>query len=261
MTEPSLLVDRQGRILRLTINRPDKRNALSLALLDEIGATLAKNAGDPGIGCAVITGAGDKCFAAGGDLQELAAIRSTEDTRAMSRRGRAALDQVRAFPLPVIAALNGHALGGGAELAVACDLRVSAPHAEIGFLQAQLNVTTAWGGGTDLALTVGDRRALRILSTSARLEAARALDLGLVDWICAPGQALDACLATFLEPYLSRSRDVLAGFKAPIAAHRRRVHAELAATEEENFVRTWTHADHWAAVNALGLGAGLGAGS
>ena len=122
----------------------------------------------------------------------------------------------------MIAALNGHALGGGAELALACDLRVAAPHAEIGFLQAQLNVTTAWGGGIDLALTVGDRRALRILSTSARLEASRALDLGLVDWVCAPGQALDACLATFLEPYLARSRDVLAGFKAPIAAHRRR---------------------------------------
>ena len=248
MADQSLLVDRQGRVLRLTINRPEKRNALSLALLDEIGATLAHHAGDAGIGCAVITGAGDKCFAAGGDLQEFDAIRSADDTRAMSRRGRAALDQVRAFPVPVVAALNGHALGGGAELAVACDLRVGAPHAEIGFLQAQLNVTTAWGGGIDLALTVGDRRALRILSTSARLEAARALDLGLVDWICAPGQVLDACLATFLEPYLARSRDVLAGFKAPIAAHRRRIHAELAAIEEENFIRTWTHADHWAAV-------------
>jgi enoyl-CoA hydratase len=150
--------------------------------------------------------------------------------------------------VPVIAALNGHAYGGGAELALACDLRVAAPHAEIGFLQAQLNVTTAWGGGIDLALTCGDRRALRILSTAARLEASRALDLGLVDWVCAPGQALDTCLATFLEPYLARSRDVLAGFKAPIAAERRRVHAELAPIEEENFVRTWTHADHWAAV-------------
>jgi enoyl-CoA hydratase len=248
MTDTALLVNVKGPILRLTINRPDKRNALSLALLDEIGTTLARHAGDGSLKCAVITAAGDKCFAAGGDLQELDAIRSEAETRMMSRRGRAALDQVRAFPVPVIAALNGHALGGGAELAVACDLRISAPHAEIGFLQAQLNVTTAWGGGIDLALTIGDRRALRILATSARLEAARAQDLGLVDWVCAPGQALDACLATFLEPYLARSRAVLAGFKAPVAAERRRAHAELAPIEEENFVRTWTHADHWAAV-------------
>ncbi len=248
MADKALLVETQGTVLRLTINRPDKRNALSLSLLDQIGATLAKEAGNAALKCAVITAAGDRCFAAGGDLQELDAIRSESDTRAMSRRGRAALDQVRGFPVPVIAALNGHALGGGAELALACDLRVSAPHAEIGFLQAQLNVTTAWGGGIDLALTVGDRRALRILSTSATLEAARAQDLGLVDWLCAPGQGLDSCVATFLEPYLARSREVLAGFKAPVAAYRRRVHAELALVEEENFVRTWIHADHWAAV-------------
>jgi enoyl-CoA hydratase/carnithine racemase len=250
MPASSLLTERRGPVLRLLINRPEKRNALSLALLDEIGNTLAQHAGDAGIRCAVITAAGDKCFAAGGDLQELDAIRSAEDTRAMSRRGRAALDQVRSFPVPVVAGLNGHALGGGAELALACDFRVSAPHAEIGFLQAQLNVTTAWGGGIDLALTVGDRRALRILATSARLEAARALDLGLVDWLCAPAQPLDACLATFLEPYLARNRDVLAGFKATAAAYRRRVHAELAPIEEEHFVRTWTHEDHWAAVAA-----------
>lgn len=244
----ALLVERQGAVLRLTLNRPEKRNALSLALLDEIGAALARHAADAGILCAVITGAGDKCFAAGGDLAELDAIRSEADTRAMSRRGRAALDAVRAFPVPVIAALNGPALGGGAELALACDLRVAAPHAEIGFLQAQLAVTTAWGGGIDLALTIGDRRALRILSTAARIEAGRALELGLVDWICAPGQNLDACLATFLEPYLGRTRAVLAGFKAPVAAQRRRVHAELAPVEEDNFVRSWTSADHWAAV-------------
>ncbi|MCL4776488.1 MAG: enoyl-CoA hydratase/isomerase family protein [Gammaproteobacteria bacterium] len=246
-----LIVGRHGAVLHLTINRPEKRNALALALLDEIGATLTSHASDPGILCAVITGAGDKCFAAGGDLQELDAIRSAADTRAMSRRGRAALDQVRAFPVPVIAALNGPALGGGAELALACDLRIAAPHAEIGFLQSQLAVTTAWGGGIDLALTVGDRRALRILATAARIAPGRALELGLVDWVCAPGQALESCIETFLEPYLCRSRAVLEGCKAPVAAARRRAHAELAGVEEERFISSWTSDEHWAAVAAL----------
>lgn len=246
-----LIVERRGAVLHLVINRPQRRNALALALLDAIGATLAEHAADSDILCAVITGSGEKCFAAGGDLQELDAIRSAADTRAMSRRGRAALDQVRAFPVPVIAALNGLALGGGAELALACDLRIAAPNAEIGFLQAQLGVTTAWGGGIDLALTVGDRSALRILATAARIAPARALDIGLVDWVCAPGQPLEDCVATFLEPYLCRSRAVLEGCKAPVAAARRRAHAELAAIEEEHFVASWTSDAHWAAVAAM----------
>lgn len=246
-----LIVERRGAVLHLVINRPQRRNALALALLDAIGATLAEHAADTGILCAVITGSGEKCFAAGGDLQELDAVRSAADTRAMSRRGRAALDQVRAFPVPVIAALNGLALGGGAELALACDLRIAAPNAEIGFLQAQLGVTTAWGGGIDLALTVGDRSALRILATAARIAPARALDIGLVDWVCAPGQPLADCVATFLEPYLCRSRAVLEGCKAPVAAARKRAHAELAAVEEEHFIASWTSEAHWAAVAAM----------
>ena len=249
-----LIVERHGAVLHLTLNRPERRNALALALLDEIGATLANHATDPGILCAVITGAGDRCFAAGGDLQELDAIRSDNDTRAMSQRGRAALDQVRAFPVPVIAALNGPALGGGAELALACDLRIAAPHAEIGFLQAQLGVTTAWGGGIDLALTVGDRSALRILATAARIAPGRALEIGLVDWVCAPGQDLDACIEAFLDPYLCRSRAVLEGCKAPVAAARRRAHAELAPVEEERFIASWTSEAHWTAVAAMKKG-------
>lgn len=251
MSDAPLLIENRNGLLRLTINRTEKSNALNLATVDEIGAAFARFTADDSIRCAIITGAGDRCFAAGADLQELDSMRSPEEARALSRRGRAALDQIRNFPVPVIAALNGHALGGGAELAVACDLRVSAPQAEIGFVQAQLGVTTAWGGGIDLALTVGDRRAMRILATAARLEASRALDLGLVDWVCAPGQELDVCLATFLEPYLKRSREVLAGFKAPVAAHRRRIHAEIAPTEEEQFVRTWTHPEHWKAVTSM----------
>jgi enoyl-CoA hydratase len=248
MTAGQLLIARDGALLRLTINRPDKRNALSLALLEEIGATLASHASDASIRIAVITGSGDKCFAAGGDLDELDAIRSADDTRAMSRRGRKALHSIRDFPVPVVAALNGHALGGGAELALACDLRVAAHHAEIGFLQAHLGVTTAWGGGIDLAVAIGPRLALQLLATARRLAAAEAERLGVVDRVCGPEEPLDACLAGFVEPYLSRPRHVLAGIKTLMSAARQRLHADLAASEEDQFVRTWTHPDHWQAV-------------
>jgi enoyl-CoA hydratase len=243
-----LLISRKDDILTLTINRPEKRNALKMGLLDELGAALTTYVDDENLKCAVITAAGDRCFAAGGDLKELDTIRSPEDAEAMSKRGRQALDQVRRFPLPVIAGLNGLAFGGGAELAMACDLRVAVPGAEIGFLQAQLNVTTAWGGGIDLIIAIGGQKALDLLLSSKRLSAEDAFDLGLIDRICSPAQDLDDCLQEFLSPYLQRSSRVLRGFKALTAAYRRTVHEKLTAVEQGNFITSWTHPDHWAAV-------------
>ncbi len=248
MPADQLLISRKNDILTLTINRPEKRNALKMDLLDELGASLTTYVDDENLKCAVITAAGDRCFAAGGDLKELDAIRSAEDAEAMSRRGRQALNQVRRFPLPVIAGLNGLAFGGGAELAMACDLRVAVPDAEIAFLQAQLNVTTAWGGGIDLIIAIGRQKALDLLLSSKRLSAEDAYDLGLIDRICAPAQDLDDCLQEFLSPYLQRSSHVLRGFKALTAAYRCMVHEKLTAVEQKNFIASWTHPDHWTAV-------------
>ena len=115
-----LLVEVRADVLHLTINRPDKRNALSLGLLSDLGAALHAHRHTP-VKCAVLTGAGDRCFAAGGDLKELDAIRTTLEARRMSELGHAALDEIRYFPVPVIGAINGLALGGGGavELALA----------------------------------------------------------------------------------------------------------------------------------------------
>ena len=183
MSSDALIVEIKDQVLHLTINRPEKRNALNLRLLDEIGDAFAAHAEHPEIKLALLTGAGEKAFAAGGDLKELNTVRSEEDSFAMSRRGRRALDQIRYFPLPVVAAINGLALGGGAELCLACDLRIAAIHAEIGLIQSRLNVTTAWGGGIDLLDLVGHSRALQMLITAQRLGAAEALQLGIINAI------------------------------------------------------------------------------
>ena len=115
---------------------------------------------EPDLACVVLTGAGDKYFAAGGDLRDLAQVRTEQGVCAMVEEARAALDAVRTFPLPVVAVLNGDALGGGAELALACDLRVMREGASIGYVQGRLAITTGWGGGTDLATVIGaDARA------------------------------------------------------------------------------------------------------
>ena len=235
-------------MLRLTINRPDKRNALSMALLDALREVLQQQSENEAIKCVVITGAGDRCFAAGGDLDELNAVRSADDTRAMAEMGRAALDQVRYFPVPVVGLLNGLALGGGAELAMACDLRVAATQAELGFIQAQLNVTTAWGGSVDLISVVGGSAAFKLLASGQRVAAEDAERAGLDDAVCAKGQALDECLAGFLEPYLARSVNVLRGYKAVAAEHRRALHSLLDELAQDQFVAAWTHEDHWSVV-------------
>jgi len=243
----ALQIEVRDQVLRLTINRPEKRNALNLALLDEIGGTLAEHRENTDIKLALLTGAGDKAFAAGGDLKELSAVRSEADTLAMSRRGRKALDEIRYFPLPVVGAINGLALGGGGELALACDLRIAAPHAEIGLIQSRLNVTTAWGGGIDLLDLVGDSRALHLLITGQRISAPEALRLGIINALADSDTDFSAAIEGFLAPYLAHNQQVIRGYKTTSLAHRKRLHEKLDAVEESQFVKTWTHEDHWAA--------------
>ncbi len=247
MATDELIVALADGILHLTINRPDQRNALSLAVLDQIGVALKSHSTIDDIKLAIITGTGDRCFAAGGDLKELDSVRSEDQTRMMAERGRAALDEARYFPAPVIGALNGHALGGGAELAMACDIRIAAAHAELGFLQSTLAVTTAWGGGVDLIQIAGSSTGLRILATGSRLDAQQAKSHGLVDAICPTDQPFAEFVSTYVKAYVDKSALVLRGCKAIAAKYRRQVHATLDQLAQDHFVATWTHADHWAA--------------
>src|SRR3970040_387681 len=170
-----LVVEAAGGVLDVTLNRPEKRNALSRSLLGDLRRVFSEFAGADDLRVAVLRGAGDKSFAAGGDLRDLAQVRTREATRRMAEEAHDALDAIRGFPLPVVAALNGDALGGGAELALACDFRVAASHAHIGFIQGRLNIATAWGGGGDLMRLLGAAGALRLLAAGELLDAAGAM--------------------------------------------------------------------------------------
>ncbi len=246
-----ILVEVTGDVLHVTINRPEKRNALSLVLLDKLGATFHAHA-DKDYKCAVLTGAGDKAFAAGGDLKELDAVRTEAQTRAMSERGHTALDAIRYFPVPVIGALNGLALGGGAELAMACDMRIAAAHAELGLIQSRLNVTTAWGGGIDLVNAVGNSTALAILCSGKRLKADEALRLCLFEAVADEGADFASFINDYLQGYTSKGLNVLRAYKATAAKRRQRLQDELMDTARDGFIAAWTHADHWdAAAKAL----------
>lgn len=240
--------ERDGGLLRLTLNRPRQHNALSFALLEQLRETLEKYARDAALKCVIVTGAGDKSFCAGGDLHELDSMRSLDDAREISRIGRRALDAVRYFPVPVAAALNGDALGGGAELALACDYCLAARHARLGFLQARLNLMTAWGGAADVLARCGSARGMALLLKAERLSAHEARAAGLVDEVCEEGQIVAELAQDWSASMTQRSRAVLRGQKALAVIMRRRLHEALADAEEQHMANAWTDPAHWEAV-------------
>jgi len=209
-----LQVIAEGGVLRVTINRPDKRNALSGEVLRSLAEVFASHSDDLNLRVAVLRGAGDQCFAAGGDLRELASITTLEGAAEMARDAKASLEAIRQFPVPVVAALNGDAMGGGAELAVACDFRIAALHARIGFVQGRLNISTACGGGIDLMRLVGTSRALGLMCRGDMLSGPEASALGLIDAVARENQSLDELIVDFITPILKQSSKVLRAFKA-----------------------------------------------
>ena len=243
-----LVQECEGGLLRLTLNRPRQHNALSFALLEQLRETLESYARDATLKCVIVTGAGDKSFCAGGDLHELDSMRSLEDAREISRIGRRALDAVRYFPVPVAAALNGDALGGGAELALACDWCLAARHARLGFLQARLNLMTAWGGAADVLARCGSARGMMLLLKAKRLGAGEALQAGLLDEVCDEGQGVDELAQAWSAAMTERSRAVLRGQKALAVVMRRSMQEALSETEEQHMANAWTDPAHWEAV-------------
>lgn len=252
MNTQHIKTETRDRVLYITIDRADKHNALALAIIEAIGATFRNAAADENLVAAVLRGAGEKTFAAGGDLRELAGLRTEAEAKTMALDTKAAFNAIRDFPVPVIAALNGNAFGGGAELAVSCDFRVAAPHARIGFVQGRLALATAWGGGPDLLDLVGRAHGLRLMSTGEMLDPDAALAIGLYDAVGAGGEEFAETVEAFLAPIRNQKPQSMRAFKAVSDAHRRGEDRDaMQAIETAYFVKTWTHDDHWEAAEKV----------
>jgi enoyl-CoA hydratase len=252
MVGTNLRVETQAGVLHVTINRAEKRNALSRAVLAQLRELFQARGDDPTVLVAVLRGAGDQCFAAGGDLRDLSAVRRLDEATAMAEEGKAALEAVRRFPVPVVAALNGDALGGGAELALACDFRVLATHAHIGFIHGRLNIATAWGGGVDLLRLLGPALGLRLLARSELVDAKTALSLSLADAVARNDETLDDAVQRFLDPLRRQVPQVTRAYKAlALAAREGQSREAMLALETRLFSDTWIHPDHWAAAEKL----------
>ena len=244
-------VARRGSLATVLIDHTAKRNALSSIVQDGLISAFDQIATDPTVAVVVLTGAG-ATFCAGGDLVEIQAHNTPELAREMATRIRSVVDRVRRCPAPVVAGLNGDAIGGGSELALACDFRVAAHDAHLMFAQAHQALSPGWGGGIDLVERVGPSRAQRLLGTTARVGGDEALRLGLFDVVAASDDSIDDAVAAFVEPFLRRPAQVLRANKALALAWRVDARRErLEAVELEQFVNTWMHPDHWAALDAF----------
>ena len=179
VTFESLLLERAGRVALITVNRPDKRNALNGVVRREIPLALDELRNDPECRVVVFTGAGDKAFVAGADIAEFAQRTPLEQRAAMS--GRNFFDEVADFPKPTIAMINGFALGGGCELAMACDIRIAARSAKLGQPEIKLGLLPGGGGTQRLPRLVGLGHALRLIYSGELISAEEAQRIGLVE--------------------------------------------------------------------------------
>jgi enoyl-CoA hydratase len=185
----NLILEREGAVAVLTVNRPNVLNALNAATLDELEGVLIALGGDEEIRCVVITGAGEKSFIAGADINELA-VQSPVSGRAHALRGQAVLDMIEHLGKPVIAAINGYALGGGCELAMACTLRIAADTARLGQPEINLGIMPGYAGTQRLARLIGAGRALELLLTGDQITAADAHRVGLVNRVVPAAELL-----------------------------------------------------------------------
>jgi len=239
------------RVATVTINRPAARNAIGLATIVELGAVLDEIA-DGAADVLVLRGGGDRAFISGGDLKELAAIRDEAGAAAMAISMRRLLDRIACFPVPVIAGLNGHALGGGAEVAVAADIRLAADDVQIGFSQVTLGIMPAWGGAERLVEIVGRSKAMLLVGLGRRLGAADAERLGLIDLVV-PRADFDASLRELAESLGNLPPTAAAAIKAVIAAARPHVHRDQEAGAVAHFARLWASEEHWLAVDRMSI--------
>jgi len=179
-TLSGLMLEREGAVAVVTVNRPKVLNALNIATLGELTAVMRQLQRDDAVRCVIVTGAGEKSFIAGADINELAVLTPTAG-REHARAGQAVFDLIEQLGKPVIAAINGYALGGGCELAMACTLRIAADTARLGQPEINLGIIPAYGGTQRLSRLIGTGRALELLLTGEPIGAAEAYRLGLVN--------------------------------------------------------------------------------
>ena len=242
MSYENILVERSGAVARITLNRPKVLNALNRALFGELDTALDELGGDAGVRAIVLTGAGEKAFAAGADISELAQVSAVEGQQ-LALRGQRIFSKLENLGKPVIAAINGFALGGGCELVMACTFRIATETARLGQPEVKLGLLPGYGGSQRLPRLVGKGAALKLLLTGEMIGAAEALRIGLVDEVVpaaellSRAEALAATIAGMAPMAVAQSlAAVHAGYDLPLdeaLAHEAALFGICCATEDK----------------------------
>jgi methylglutaconyl-CoA hydratase len=243
-------VEQRGTVAVWTLDRADRMNALSRAMLVAIGKLAREAATNASIRAVVVTGAGEKAFCAGADLKERRTM-SDDDVRALLDLYRSELGPLDRSPKPVVAAINGVALGGGLELALACDLRVAAAHAELGLPETSIGIVPGAGGTQRLPRIVGEGRAKEMILLARRLGAAEALAWGLVNRVTPAGESVVDDAVAWVRPIAEGAPIAQA---AALEAIDRGLDAPLATgliLEKASYERTLVTADRREALAAF----------
>lgn len=192
MTYENLVLEREDAVALITLNRPKQLNALNQALNTELSDVLDALAADDQVRAVIITGSGDRAFAAGADISELAQLESATQGRLLATRSHVLGRKMAELPKPIIAAINGFALGGGLELALACDFRLASETAQVGLPEVTLGIIPGWGGTQRLPRLVGPGMAKLLMMSGERVDAAEALRIGIVERVYPQAELLDA---------------------------------------------------------------------
>jgi len=189
----TLLTRNESGIFYITVNRPEKMNALNKAVIEDLAAAIDEVYNNQDIKIAIITGAGEKAFVAGADISEFLQLDAKGGTSLAAKGQEQVFDKIENSPKPVIAAVNGFALGGGCELAMACHFRVAAGNAKFGQPEVNLGLIPGYGGTQRLTQLIGKGRALELLMTGAMIDADTALRYGLVNYVLPQPEVLAKC--------------------------------------------------------------------
>lgn len=242
-------IDADG-IAVLRVNRPAARNALTWSAQESFAQAIATAARANTARALIITGTGE-AFVSGGDLKELAGHPEAAAGERLNRVMSAALDALTTLPYPVLAAVNGDAIGGGCEILTACDLRLAAPHARFAFRQVYNGLTTGWGGGGRLVELIGQSRAMELLLTGRTFDAAEAQALGLIHRITPAGTDVVDAAYTWARELVHLPRSALAALKGLVHAAAYLPPADTARLEAQLFINLWPSPDHLEAVAAF----------